>query len=244
MRNIKLLLEFDGTNYAGWQRQNNALTIQQVLEEALEKLTGEKISTIGCSRTDAGVHAKGYVVNFNTLSKLPEDSFKKALNYHLPKDVVVLSSVEAAEEFHARYSCKYKTYSYSILNREAPAALNRNYLYHRRGKLVLEDMQKASKVFIGTHDFEAFRNTGSSVKTTVRTITHSSIEREGDLIIYRVTGDGFLYNMVRIMIGTLIEVGCGKGNWETVLRALKEKDKSYVGATAPAEGLCLEKVYY
>lgn len=244
MKNIKLIIEYDGTRYAGWQRQKNALSIQQMLEEAIHSITGESCQVIGSSRTDAGVHARGFVANFNTNSNIKPDKFSAALNSKLPEDIVVLGSSLVPEEFHARYSSIGKTYSYTILNRYQPSAIDRNYVYHYRGELDIKTIREASNYFIGKHDFAAFKNTGSSVKTTVRTISKIEVIKNGDYIKFYITGDGFLYNMVRIMIGTLIEIGIGKTKPEYIEYILASKDRTKAGKSAPASGLCLEKVYY
>jgi len=244
MRNIKLTIEYDGANYAGWQKQKNASTIQQAVEEAIEKVTTEQIAINGSSRTDTGVHAKAYSANFHTLSSIPAERFREAINSKLPKDIVILSSEEVQEDFHARYSSIGKKYCYTILNRIQPPALNRNYVYHYKRMLDIDKMQQASKYFIGTHDFTAFKNTGSSVKTSVRTITQSEVVKCGDIVKYYVAGDGFLYNMVRIMVGTLLEVGSGKILPEDITKILSSKDRTKAGKSVPAAGLCLEEVYY
>lgn len=244
MRNIKLTIEYDGTCYAGWQRQNNAVTIQQKLEEAIMKLTGENVDTIGSSRTDAGVHARGFAANFITNSTIPSASFREALNSKLPNDIVVINSEEVEESFHSRYSCIGKQYSYTILNRVPPSAIERNYVYHFKRELDFQKMKSACSFFVGTHDFAAFRSTGSSVKTSVRTVNRAQLEKNGDKIIFYVEADGFLYNMVRIMVGTLLDVGVGKIFPEDISEIIASKDRTRAGNTAPASGLCLEAVYY
>lgn len=244
VKNIKLVLEYDGTKYAGWQRQKNANTIQQMLEDSIYSITGERLQVIGSSRTDAGVHARGFVANFKTNSSIPEAKFSAALNSKLPEDIVILESSLVSDEFHARYSSSGKTYSYTILNRFQPSAIDRNYVYHYRGELDIKATREACNYFIGTHDFAAFKNTGSSVKSTVRTISAVEVIKSSDYIKYYITGDGFLYNMVRIMIGTLIEVGIGKIKPEHIEYILLSKDRTKAGKSAPASGLCLEKVYY
>ena len=210
MKNIKLTLEYDGSNYQGWQKQKVGETVQGTLEKAIEGLTKETIEVIGSSRTDSGVHAKGFVANFKTESSIPSNKFREALNYRLPDDIVILNSEEVSDDFHSRYSAKGKTYSYSIINRDVPPAISRNYLYHVKKRLDTKAMEEACKYFIGTHDFNAFKSSGGSVKTTVRTITDLHIENKEDIIKIYVTGDGFLYNMVRIIVGTLIIVGNNK----------------------------------
>ncbi len=244
MRNIKLTIEYDGTNYLGWQRQKVGNTIQGTLEEAIEVLTNETVETIGSSRTDAGVHAKGFVANFKTSSKIPADKYREAINHKLPDDIVILKSEEVDEEFHARYNAMGKTYSYSILNREVPSAINRNYVYHVKRRLDIEAMREACNYFIGTHDFVSFKSSGSSVKTTVRTISELYLEEQEDTIKIYVTGDGFLYNMVRIIVGTLIMVGFNKIKPNEIENIIKEKDREKAGICVPAKGLVLEKVYY
>ena len=244
MRNIKLTLEYDGTNYLGWQKQKVGITIQGTLEEAIKFLTKEEVEVIGSSRTDAGVHAKGFVANFKTNSKIPSEKFREAINHKLPDDIVILKSEEAEEEFHARYNAIGKTYSYSILNRDVPSAIDRNYLYHVKRRLDVESMKEACKYFIGTYDFSAFKTSGSSVKTTVRTIKELYIEDNDDVIKIYVTGDGFLYNMVRIIVGTLIMVGSNKIKPLEIKNIIASKDREKAGICVPASGLVLEKVYY
>lgn len=244
MRNIKLILEYDGSNYCGWQRQKNAISVQQKLEEIIGKLIKEDIELIGCSRTDSGVHAKAYVANFFTNATIPGDKFKYAINNKLPEDIVIINSEEVSEDFHARYSCKGKTYSYTILNRENPCAINRKYLYHVKRNLDVDKMIEASKFFIGTHDFSAFKSPGSSVKTSVRTVTELNIYKSDDRIKLFISADGFLYNMVRIIVGTLLRVGTGKINPEDIEKIIYLKDRKSAGKVVPASGLCLEKVFY
>lgn len=244
MRNIKLTIEYDGTSYAGWQKQKNAATIQQQLESAIEKLTGNVTEVIGSSRTDAGVHARGFTANFFTNSTIPASSFREAINSKLPKDIVILQSDEVNKEFHARYSCIGKQYSYTILNRLQPSALERNYVYHYKRKLDFSSMEIACQYFVGKHDFTAFRSTGSSVKTSTRTVHKAWLEKSGEKIIFYVEADGFLYNMVRIMIGTLIDVGIGKIFPKDIEEIIRAKERCKAGNTAPASGLCLETVYY
>ncbi|ERI95331.1 tRNA pseudouridine synthase A [Clostridiales bacterium oral taxon 876 str. F0540] len=244
MRNIKLIIEYDGTNYAGWQRQNNAVTIQQKVEESIVSLTGEKIAVIGSSRTDAGVHARGFCANFFTNSTIPPHKFKDAINSKLSEDIVIIDSEEVSLNFHARYSSTGKRYSYTILNREQPPAIDRRYVYYYKKLLDYESMKNACKYFIGTHDFSAFKSTGSSVKTSIRTINGADLIKAGDKIIFYVEGDGFLYNMVRIMAGTLINVGTGEITPSRISDIINSKDRTKAGKTAPAKGLCLEVVYY
>jgi tRNA pseudouridine38-40 synthase len=239
-----LLIEYDGTNYGGWQRQKNTNTIQETLEEAISHITNETIQIIGCSRTDAGVHAKGFVGNFYSNSRIPEDKFKDAINSKLPEDIVVLASNEVDSNFHSRYHCKGKTYSYTILNRRDPKAIGKNYMYHYKNTLNVETMQSGAQYLMGKHDFSAFKNIGSSVKTSVRNITELHITKEDSFVKIAVSADGFLYNMVRIIVGTLLEVGIEKIAPNSVEEILLSKDRTKAGISVPPQGLCLEKVYY
>lgn len=244
MRNIKLILEYDGTKYFGWQRQKDNITIQETLEEAISLLTNENIEVIGSSRTDSGVHARGYVANFKTTSRIPGDKFREAINHKLPEDIVIIKSEEVEEDFHARYNAKGKTYSYGIIRREAPPAISKDYLYHVKRKLDVNKMKEACQYFIGKKDFIGFRSTGSSVQGTIRTIQNLYIEETGDIIKIYVTGDGFLYNMVRIIVGTLIMVGNSKIEPEEIKNIIESKDRKRAGICVPAKGLTLEEVFY
>jgi tRNA pseudouridine38-40 synthase len=244
MKNIKLTLEYDGTDYGGWQRQRNTMTVQQTLEDAIFKLTSERVAVNGCSRTDAKVHAKEFVCNFVTGTNIPSERIREALNTKLPDDIRVLESVEVNEAFHARYHSKGKTYSYTILNQRINSAILRNYVGHVMQPLDSIKMKEAAKYFIGTHDFDAFRNLGSSAKTTTRTISQLEVKVEGSIIKIYGTADGFLYNMMRIIVGTLIKVGQGKIPPGEIPVILFNKDRTKAGKSAPAQGLCLEKVYY
>ncbi|OFI06859.1 tRNA pseudouridine synthase A [Clostridium acetireducens DSM 10703] len=244
MKNIKIIIEYDGTNYAGWQKQKNAITIQGVIERALEQISGKHTKINGCSRTDAGVHAKAFVASFLTESSIPEDKFKYALNSKLPEDILVLSSEEVPLDFHARYSSKGKTYSYTILNREASIAIGRNYVCHFKKPLDICAMEESYKYLIGTHDFSAFKSSGSSVKNNIRTITDINSKRYEDIIKINISANGFLYNMARIIVGTLFDVGTQKIKPEQIEFIMDSKDRRNAGISAPAKGLCLEKVFY
>ncbi len=244
MRNIKLTIEYDGTLYSGWQKQNNAKTIQETIEKALSKILKAEVSITGSSRTDSGVHAKGMVANFFTDSRIPAEKFREAINTKLPDDIAIIKSEEVDLDFHARYLSKGKTYCYTIINRYEKVALYKNYSHHVREKLDLELMNKCCKMFIGKHDFSAFKTAGSSVKTSLRTISDLHIEKEDDFIKIYVTADGFLYNMVRIIVGTLIEVGQNKRSIETVKKAINSCNREDAGYCVPPNGLILEKVYY
>lgn len=246
MRNIKLIIEYDGTNYCGWQTQQNGPSIQAEIEKALGKLTGERIRINGSGRTDAGVHAKGQVANFETVSTIPGDKFSYALNNLLPRDIVIKESKEAAPDFHARFSAIGKKYRYLVINSKFPSALYRNYAYHVNycERLDIDRIEKAAKGFIGTYDFSGFMAAGSKVSDTVRTIYELTIEREKDFICFNCTGNGFLYNMVRIIAGTLLYAGIGKIDPEEIKDIIMSKDRERAGMTVPAHGLYLEEVYY
>lgn len=244
MRNIKIVLEYDGTNYGGWQKQKDVKTVQGELEKAIFKITKEEVKTIGCSRTDSGVHSRHYVVNFNTESRVPSDRFTKALNTKLPDDIRVLESSEVSVDFHSRYHCIGKTYSYTLLNKEIASVMLRNYTWHIERELDINKMIEASKYLVGKHDFSSFRNTGSSALTTVRTITDISIKKEDFLLKIYISADGFLYNMARIIVGTLVQVGLGRIMPTDVEKILHLKDRRKAGKSAPPQGLCLENVFY
>lgn len=246
MRNIKLIIEYDGTNYSGWQVQENASSIQGAVEKALFAVTGEKIGINGSGRTDAGVHARGQAANFMTGSSIPEEKFAYALNNKLPRDIVIKESVEVPIDFHARFSASAKKYSYLIYNSKFPSALLRNYAYHVNycERLDIGRIEKAAKAFIGTHDFFGFMATGSKVANTVRTIYELSIEQEKELIRFNYKGNGFLYNMVRIITGTLLYAGIGKIDPDEIKDIIMSKERDRAGITAPACGLYLEEVYY
>ncbi|MGM9973061.1 MAG: tRNA pseudouridine(38-40) synthase TruA [Clostridiaceae bacterium] len=247
MKNIKLIIEFDGTNYCGWQRQVKEPTVQEAVEKAISSLTGETpeaINLTGCSRTDSGVHSRAFVANFKTSSTVPPERFKEALNSKLPVDIAVVSSQEVPEDFHSRYAAVGKTYCYTILNRPVRSPLYRNSTYLVKDSLNIDKMKEASRYFLGKHDFTAFKSTGSSVKTSVRTITALEVHKEGDLIKIYASADGFLYNMVRIIVGTLLEVGRGKIKPDTIKEIIESKDRTRAGICVPAQGLSLEKVFY
>jgi tRNA pseudouridine38-40 synthase len=245
MKNIKLTIEYDGTSYHGWQSQTNASAIQDILSNAIRTVTGEDCSLTGSSRTDAGVHALGQAANFHTESGIPPDRFSYALNSVLPEDIVIRDSKEVGPDFHSRYSTTGKKYCYLIYNSTQPSALLKNRAWHISGSLDLKKMQKAADYFIGTFDFSAFMASNSSVKTTIRTINGIYLDKLGENIIkLEVWGNGFLYNMVRIITGTLAEVGKGKREPECIPGIIESKDRRMAGKTAPAHGLYLMEVYY
>lgn len=244
MKNIKLTIEYDGSSFAGWQRQQNALSVQEALEEAISSITRESITLTGSSRTDAGVHARGQVANFYSSTNIPVEKLPSAINSKLRRDAAVLLAEEVPEEFHARYCSKGKRYSYTILNRKIPPAMMRNYVSHCPYELDFDLMKGSARAIIGKHDFSAFRSTGSSVKTSVRTVKLLELYKEGDIITMYIEADGFLYNMVRIIAGTLIDIGRGRIAGDNLGEIIIGKDRNKAGHTAPASGLCLEKVYY
>jgi tRNA pseudouridine38-40 synthase len=243
-RRIKLIIEYDGTGFHGWQIQNNAHTVQEEMEKAILRITGEKIRIAGAGRTDAGVHAFGQVAHFDTLSRIPADRFAAALNSVLPETIAVITSEEVEQDFHARFSATGKTYEYRILNRQIRSPMITKRAWHVREKLDLSAMNAAALCFIGKHDFSAFCSSGHSVLTYERTIFSSEWLSEHDCLIYRVWGNGFLYNMVRIMVGTMVEVGMKKRDATEITKLLIEKDRNKAGITAPPQGLCLMKVHY
>lgn len=241
---IKLIIEYDGTNYSGWQRQNNAVSIQSTIEEAIEKATGQKVVIHGAGRTDAGVHAVGQCAHFEIDSKIPAEKFSYVLNLVLPADIRIKNSIKVLDSFHARYDAVGKHYRYVIYQGEHDTALYRNIMAHVRGPLCIEDMKAAAKYLEGTHDFAAFHASGTNVQNTVRTISKLSVEKYENDILIDVMGTGFLYNMVRIIAGTLIEIGRGRRDIESVRDALQSGDRRKAGVTAPAKGLTLMSVFY
>lgn len=244
MRNIKLTIEYDGTCYSGWQRQVDNVSIQQTIEEGLQKLTGQQIPIIGSGRTDSGVHARGQVANFFTDSSIPSERFSYALNTTLPPDIRILDSEEVSPRFHAQFSAVAKKYRYSIILHPHGTAIGRNYYYNIRDRLDIDFMGQAIKSFEGTHDFSAFRSIGSPTKTAVRTIYQADIIWEQPYLYFDISGNGFLYNMVRIIVGTLIEVGRKRIPPHGIQDIIWSKNRKLAGPTAPGQGLCLEKVYY
>lgn len=245
MRNIKLTIEYDGTNYSGWQKQANTNnTIQEEIENAIEKVVDEKVTIIGAGRTDKGVHGRGQVANFNTNSRIPEEKFKYAINRYLPEDIAIVESIEVEESFHSRYDALGKKYKYLIYNAPVKSPIFRNYSYYIPYKLNIQSMDKAKDYFIGKHDFAAFMASGSGIEDTIRNIYYISLTNCNNIIEFEIYGDGFLYNMVRIIVGTLIDIGRGKIESDSIPNILKSKDRKNAGHTAAAEGLYLEKVCY
>ena len=283
-RNVKLTIEYDGTDYHGWQRQANALTIQQVMEDGIERIVGHPVTLLGSGRTDAGVHALGQVANFRTTSRIPAEQLHQAINSVLPPDIAVLRAEDVADEFHARYSARSKTYRYGLLCREVRPVIGARYVAWHRWPLDMAQMSLGAAVFLGEHDFSTFE-TESDREGSVRTVTRFDIEESsfgvpplggsvfgvpplggsvfgvpplgglvsgvspsgvpaGERVDFTVASNGFVYNMVRAMVGTLIEVGAGRRSPEDIAQLLSVRDRRLAGATAPAKGLCLMKVEY
>ena len=244
MRNIKLRLSFDGSGYHGFQLQANAITVQGQINEVLKKITGENININGCSRTDAGVHANEFFANFKTDCPIPCDNLMYAMNCWLPGDIAVLSVSVANEGFHSRYDTVKKEYIYKFLNTPVKNPFYRNLALFYPQKIDTDIMNKACADFIGEKDFKAFMAQGSNITATVRTIFEASVIREGDTVIFSVTGDGFLYNMVRIMAGTLLYISEGKIDINTLPGLIENGDRTAMGKTLPACGLYLNRVFY
>lgn len=245
MRNIKLTMEYDGGKYSGWQRLgDNENTIQGKLENVLHKMTNEKIEIIGSGRTDAGVHALNQVANFKTRTKMTLQEIRDYCNQYLPKDIVIKKVQEVDERFHSRYNVKGKKYLYRIWKGTLPTVFDRKYTYHVTNRLNIEAMEKAAQYFIGTHDFKAFSSGKSKKNSTVREIFDIEFTKKGSELDILFYGDGFLYNMVRIMVGTLIEVGEGKRKAEEIESLLEGKVRENAGITAPAQALFLYEVEY
>ena len=244
MRNLLLTISFDGTAYHGWQVQDNAITVQQTLQDALEQICSRRDNVVGCSRTDAGVHANMYCCNIRTDHPIPCDRLVTALNAVLPRDIAAIDCKEVDFDFHARYDCKSKEYIYRIWNSPNKNPFLYNYSLHYKYPLDEEFLSAQAKQFIGTYDFSSFCAAGSSVEDTVRTVVDASVERNGDEVIFRVEADGFLYNMVRIMTGTLIDISRGKLPENSIPQIIEAKNRFAAGYTAPARGLYLNKIHY
>ena len=244
MRNLKVIMSYRGTAYHGYQRQENAVTIQETVEKSVSRVLNTPTEITGCSRTDAGVHANGYCFSVKTESMIPLKNFVRAVNSYLPSDISVLSCEEVPEDFHARYSCSGKEYVYLIHNSECRDPFAEDLKYHYRRKTDIDLMRRAAEYFVGTHDFSSFCSQASEKSNTVRTVHSLEIEKEGDLLKFTVSGDGFLYNMVRIIVGTLLEVNEGKIAPEDIPGIMERSDRKLAGKTAQAHGLYLNRVFY
>jgi tRNA pseudouridine38-40 synthase len=244
-KRIKLIVAYDGTDYCGWQIQPSGITIEEVLNLELSTLLGEEIRVTGASRTDSGVHSLGNVAVFDTKTRIPADKLCYALNQRLPEDIVVQSSCEVARDFHPRRCYSEKTYEYRILNRKIPLPTLRRYTYFYYRELDVAHMQQAASFLVGKHDFKSFCSAKTAVEDTVRTILSCTVERTPqDVIVIRVTGTGFLYNMVRIIAGTLIQVGIGELEPQDIEIILAKRERGAAGPTAPAHGLTMIGIAY
>ena len=245
MENFRIIVEYDGTAYHGWQRQKADRTIQGEIEKALTTMTGKPVSLAGSGRTDAGVHAIGQTASFSSDAGLSPDIYLKGLNSLLPDDILIRVCESMDPAFHARYDARSKLYQYRILNRDMPSILERHYVWHIRRKLNVEAMQKAATYFVGEHDFKAFEGTGSPRTSTVRHVIRAEMRQaRNNQILFDIEADGFLRYMVRNIVGTLVDVGNGRIPEEDVKGILLSGDRSLAGATAPAKGLFLIKVNY
>lgn len=244
MRNVKLVLEYDGTAYSGWQIQPGQKTIEGVLKECIRRVTGEEVKLRVAGRTDAGVHALGQVVNFYTATRIPSPSLQRALNSLLPPDIVVRSAEDVEEDFDARRSAKAKVYLYLLFNSPSPSAIYRNYSWYVRENLDLDLMRKGSTLLIGEMDFSSFRATGCTARHPIRSIDSIRTVREGDLVKIEVKGKAFLRHMVRNIVGTLVDLGRGRFTIEDLKEIIEAKDRTKAGIGAPAKGLFLKEVEY
>ncbi len=241
---LLLTIRYDGTAYHGWQVQPNGITVQQAMQDAIQAVTGVRAGVTGCSRTDAGVHADMFCCAIDTDFPLRGDKLASALNFHLPRDIAVYRVQEVAADFHPRYHARGKRYIYRIWNGTQRHPVYDRYAIHQRTPLDEDKMNAAAAHFVGEHDFAAFCGAGSDVEDTVRRIFRAEVTRRGDLVTFTVEGDGFLYNMVRIMAGTLLEVAARRLDGRSIPAILAGGDRADAGPTAPAKGLCLQEVFY
>lgn len=244
MKRVMLIVAYDGTNYHGWQMQPNAVTIEQILNEKLSELLKEDIQVIGASRTDAGVHAEGNVAVFDTNTSIPGEKISYALNHLLPEDIVIQESFEVEPDFHPRKCDSIKTYQYRILNRNFNLPVKGRNAYHFYRKLDLDKMREAAAYFVGKHDFKNFCSSHTQAKSTIRIIYSFDIEEEDEEIVLTVSGNGFLYNMVRMLAGTLLDVGTGRMSPDKIPELLAAKERVHSPNTAPARGLTLLDIEY
>lgn len=244
MKNIALRLRYDGSRYHGWQVQKNAITVAQTMEEALAKVCGERVKLTGCGRTDAGVHALRYCANFHSDCTVPVDRMPLAVNSRLPDDIAVVDAVEVPDDFNAIGSCVKKEYVYKILNSRIPDPFLADRVCFYPQRLDISLMQAAARAFEGTHDFKAVRSEGTQTKTTVRTVYWCRVEKDGDLITVSICANGFLYNMCRAMVGTMVYASYGKLIPEEIPALLEKRDRRLTGPTMPPQGLYLNRVWY
>ena len=244
MRRIRTVISYDGSDYVGWQTQPNGISVQETIEKSIFEVTGEHASLQGSGRTDSGVHARAQVAHFDTDARMSADKFAIALNTHLPSDIRIMYSEEADPVFHARFSAKEKQYRYFVQTGPHASVFARKYSLHAYMPLDLQIMNEAAAKVIGTHDFTAFMSTGREVENAVRTITLSRWEKHGDFLVYSVQGNGFLYNMVRILVGTMLGMGSGRIVSESMSKALASRSRRDAGPTAPPRGLFLWRVIY
>jgi tRNA pseudouridine38-40 synthase len=244
MRNLKVKIAYRGTKYHGFQRQSNAVTVQETVEKHISKILNQPVTIAGCSRTDTGVHANEFCFNVKTDSNIPCRNFVRAANGELPDDISVLSCEEAAEDFHARFDCKGKEYIYKIHCSESKNPFAPDLMYHYRRPFDMEAVKSAARHFVGTHDFASFCADCTNVSTTVRTIYSFDIEKCGDTVIILVKGNGFLYNMIRIMVGTLLDVSEKRISPDDIPVIIEQRDRLKAGRTAMAHGLYLNRVFY
>ena len=244
MRRIRTIIAYDGTDYVGWQTQPNGIAVQEVIEQAILEVTGAQSSLQGSGRTDSGVHARAQVAHFDTGARMAADKFAIALNTHLPADIRVLYSEEVSPDFHARFSAKEKQYRYFVQTGPHADVFARKYALHAYMPLDLDLMNEAAALVVGTHDFSAFMSTGREVETAVRTLSLSRWEKQGKFLVYTVQGNGFLYNMVRILVGTMVGMGNGRIPKDSMEKALASLSRKDAGPTAPPHGLVLWRVKY
>ena len=244
MRNLLLTLQYDGSVFHGWQVQKNAITIQEVFQNAVEKVFGERLNIVGCSRTDTGVHANMYCCNIKTDLNISKDGIIMGLNTYLPDEIAVIDCTEVSDDFHARYHCKSKEYVYKLYNGKVRNPFLAKYTYFYRYDIDVDYLDKEAQAYVGTYDYSGFCSTGSKVGNTIRTVKKFNVWRENDMVYFKVEADGFLYNMVRIMVGTLLFVAQGKIKENQLKNVILSKDRKLAGKTAPASGLYLNKVNY
>jgi tRNA pseudouridine38-40 synthase len=245
MRNIKLTIEYDGTNYQGWQRQKNThQTLQEIIEKTLKRILQESVWLIASGRTDAGVHARAQVANFKTNSRIHSRNLKQALNSLLPDDIVITKAQDVDLDFHSRFDAKGKIYRYTILNQKHPSARWRNFAYFLPYKLDLKLMQRAARLLLGRHNFRSFQAADKKPRSSIRTIQKIKVSSEGNFIYIDIQADGFLYKMVRNIVGTLIEIGRKKHSLASIQKILASRNRRFAGPTVPGYGLCLLQVKY